>query len=230
MMKDTSCSTRVLALRGMVAVAAAGLLLQCGAFADAMQSEIVRAPASRATYVTSGAPWQEYSAQERMVVGFIPNPALMQARGWVEFDLSALPADAVVEAAALGMTRHGEDGPINPREMLVIDQGRPASPPGARVTWDRIGGGGDTAGPVVAILSPGVAGPMRELTPLTTLPELKTAIEQALRREPRRLYLLLHSPEAEAQQERGHYWRLGAAGEFRPILMLQYASATLGEP
>jgi hypothetical protein len=195
-----------------------------------MQSEIVRAPASRATYVTSGAPWQEYSAQERMVVGFIPNPALMQARGWVEFDLSALPADAVVEAAALGMTRHGEDGPINPREMLVIDQGRPASPPGARVTWDRIGGGGDTAGPVVAILSPGVAGPMRELTPLTTLPELKTAIEQALRREPRRLYLLLHSPEAEAQQERGHYWRLGAAGEFRPILMLQYASATVGEP
>ena len=229
-MKNREYSAKRRVVRILWALGAMGLLLPCSVPASAMRSEIVRAPASRATYVTSGAPWQEYSAQERMVVGFIPNPALMQARGWVEFDLSALPADAVVEAAALGMARHGDDGPINPRELLVIDQGRPASLPGARVTWDRIGGGGNTAGPVVAVLSPGLAGPMRDLTPLTTLPELKTAIEQALRRDPRRLYLLLHSPEAEAQTERGHYWRLGAAGDFRPILMLQYASASTGEP
>lgn len=210
-------------------IVACGALLPGSMLVGALESEVVRMQASRATFVTSGAPWQQYAAQNRMVVGFVPNPTFQKSRGWIEFDLSALPADTVVEAAAIGMARQG-DGAVNPLEVLVIDQGDPSSNPGARVTWERIGNGGDTSGPVVAILSPGIAGRMQELTPLTTLPELKAAIEKALRRNPRRLFLLLQSPDAEAQDTRGHYWRLGAADEIRPILMLQYASAEIVRP
>jgi hypothetical protein len=215
-------------LAGMVALATTGLNLNADAGNAATESEIVRVPASRATYVTSGSPWRNYSDQERMVVGFTTNPNLQKMRGWIEFDFSPLPDDAVAEAAAIGLSRHGDDGPVNPREMLVVDQGLPSQLPGANVNWDRIGGGGDPEGTVVAVLSPGVAGSMREMTPLTTMPELQHAIAAALAREPRRLYLLLYSPEAEAQDERGHYWRLGGADEYRPVLMLQYRSSKIG--
>ncbi|MCD8481530.1 MAG: hypothetical protein LR015_01945 [Verrucomicrobia bacterium] len=190
-----------------------------------MESEIVRIPASQATFVTAGLTWQQYAEQGRMVVGFVPNPNFQISRGWLEFDFSALPSDAVVEAAVLGLARQG-DGPVNPLEVLVSDQGQKAQI-GTRITWERIGNGGDTSGPVVAILSPGVAGGMREITALNTLPELKSAIERALQRQPRKMYLLLHSPAAEAQSARGHYWRLATTDDLRPVLMLQYASAEL---
>lgn len=215
-------------LAGTVALVVVTLFPGVDVAHASVESEIVRVPAMRATYITSGSPWRDYSDQERMVVGFTANPNLQRMRGWLEFDFSLLPDDAEVEAAAIGMSRHGDDGPVNPREMLVIDQGLPEELPGARISWDRTGGGGNPEGTVVAVLSPGLAGPMREMTALTTMPELQHAISAALVRDPRRLYLLLYSPEAESQDERGHYWRLGASGDHRPVLMMQYRSTQIG--
>lgn len=213
---------------GLLSLASFSFVIAANAAEASKKSEIVRVPASTATYITSGSPWRDYSDQGRIVVGFTANTNLQKMRGWLEFDFSLLPDDAEVEAAAIGMSRHGDDGPVNPREVVVIDQGLPRELPGARVSWDRTGGG-DLEGTVVAVLSPGIAGPMREMTPLSTMPELQQAISAALQRDPRRLYLLLHSPEAEAQDERGHYWRLGAADDYRPVLLLQYRSKNIGE-
>lgn len=211
------------------ALSACGLLIALGsspnAWADnSPESEIARISASRATYITSGASFRDYTDQERMIVGFSTNPALRQMRGWVEFDLSHLPPDVVIEGVAMGLPQM-EGNQVNPSRIIVSNQVASDLAVGGKVSWDRIGDGGDPEKPVVADLSQARASKAGEMTALETRPEMSEAVKAALKRTPPRLYLLLHSPDAESQEERGHYWRFSARQDLdsRPILLIQYA-------